>query len=77
MPRPNKRKAVHKQVSRDNRGKFIKDCCGRKIISLQPDFLAQRSALVEMIEDSGHVCIFFPKFHCELNFIEQYWGAAK
>ena len=26
------------------------DCCGRKIISLQPDFLAQRSALVEMIE---------------------------
>ena len=53
------------------------DCCGRKIISLQPDFLAQRSALVEVIEDSGHVCIFFPKFHCELNFIERYWGAAK
>ena len=39
--------------------------------------MAQRSALVEMIEDSGHVCIFFPKFHCELNFIERYWGAAK
>ena len=50
------------------------DCC-RKIISLQPDFLAQRSALDEMIENSGHVCIFFPKFHCELNFIERYWGA--
>jgi hypothetical protein len=53
------------------------DCCGRKIISLQPDFLAQRSALVEMIEDSGHVCMLFPKIHCELNFIERYWGAAK
>jgi hypothetical protein len=53
------------------------DCCGRRIISLQPDFLAQRSALVETIENSGHVCIFLPKFHCELNFIERYWGAAK
>src|SRR6185369_16802478 len=53
------------------------DCCGRQIISLQPDFLAQKSALVEVIENAGHVCIFFPKFHCELNFIERYWGAAK
>ena len=25
MPRPNKRKAAHKQVSRDKRGKFIKE----------------------------------------------------
>ena len=38
------------------------DCCGRRIISLQPDFLAQRSALVETIENSGHVCMFLPQF---------------
>src|SRR5215204_5864519 len=29
------------------------------------------------IERAGHKCIFYPKFHCELNFIERYWGAAK
>jgi hypothetical protein len=53
------------------------DCCARRIISLQPDFLNQRSALEEVILEAGHKCIFYPKFHCELNYIERYWGAAK
>ena len=53
------------------------DCCARKIISLQPDFLSQKSALEEVILEAGHRCIFYPKFHCELNYIERYWGAAK
>ena len=53
------------------------DCCLRKIMASQPDFVAQKSAVVELIEGAGHICIFYPKFHCELNFIEMYWGAAK
>ena len=31
----------------------------------------------EVIEASGHLCIFLPKFHCELNFTEYFWGAIK
>lgn len=53
------------------------DCCLRKIMASQPDFVAQKSAIVELIKGAGHICIFYPKFHCELNFIERYWGAAK
>ena len=25
----------------------------------------------------GHSVLFYPKFHCELNFIERYWCQAK
>ena len=53
------------------------DCCVIRVMSLQPDFLAQKPGLVEIIEQAGHLCIFLPKFHCELNFIEMYWGAVK
>jgi hypothetical protein len=48
-------------------------CCCRKALFYQPDFVAQKSQLQEYIESRGHLCDFYPKFHCELNFIEQYW----
>ncbi|KIJ89594.1 hypothetical protein K443DRAFT_15961 [Laccaria amethystina LaAM-08-1] len=44
---------------------------------MQPDFVAQKSHLKELIVSRGHICDFYPKYHCELNFIEQDWGAAK
>jgi hypothetical protein len=52
-------------------------CCATRLMSLQPDFLEQRSLVQETIENAGHICIFLPKFHCELNFIEFFWGAVK
>ena len=33
--------------------------------------------LQEIVEDARHKVIFYPKFHCELNYIENYWGQAK
>jgi hypothetical protein len=53
------------------------DCCCRRVLFNQPDFVQQKSALHELVERRGHICDFYPKYHCELNFIEQYWGAAK
>ena len=54
-----------------------KDCCCRRLLFTQPDFVNQKSHLEELITSRGHICDFYPKYHCELNFIEQYWGAAK
>lgn len=55
------------------------DCCCRRLLFTQPDFQSQKppSHLQEFIESRGHICDFYPKFHPETNFIEQYWGYAK
>jgi hypothetical protein len=53
------------------------NCCATWILSLQPDFQEQKSLIQETIEAAGHLCIFLLKFHCELNFIEFFWGAVK
>ena len=53
------------------------DCCCHRVLFTQPDFVNQKSYLEELITSRGHICDFYPKYHCELNFIEQYWGVAK
>jgi hypothetical protein len=51
-------------------------CCGHSLLALQPDFLAQKGCLEE-VQARNHGLIFYPKFHCELNFIERLWCATK
>lgn len=45
-------------------------CCMARLLSKQPDFRDQESLLETKIKLRGHLCIFLPKFHCELNPIE-------
>ena len=52
-------------------------CCVQQILELQPDFKEQCSLVQEVIEEAGHLCLFLPKFHCKLNFIEYFWGTVK
>ena len=49
----------------ENRG-----CCMARLLSQQEDFRSQVSLLEQTITAQGHLCMFLPKFHCELNPIE-------
>ncbi|KAG2069159.1 hypothetical protein BDR04DRAFT_1022347, partial [Suillus decipiens] len=53
------------------------DCCCRRLLYSQPDFASVKSVLESSCQARGIKVIFLPKFHCELNFIEQCWGYAK
>ena len=52
-------------------------CCMTKLLGIQPDFLEQKPLLQEIVEERGHLAVFLPKVHCELNMIEYFWGASK
>ncbi|KAF0699165.1 Aste57867_10261 [Aphanomyces stellatus] len=51
-------------------------CCARHCLACHDDFRAQKSVLEETVVAAGHLCLFFPKYHCELNPIESYWCGA-
>ncbi|KAB5587657.1 hypothetical protein CTheo_8903 [Ceratobasidium theobromae] len=54
-----------------------KDCCARRTMANQPDILEQKTILQLLAESHDCSVIYLPKYHCELNPIEQCWGAAK
>jgi hypothetical protein len=54
-----------------------RDCCYRRILFNQPDFASVESNLETLGRSLGIPVLFLPKYHCELNFIEQCWGYAK
>jgi len=54
-----------------------KNCCALRIIAQQLDFRTEKSLLERVVKEAGHKVIFYPKFHCELNFIESFWAAVK
>ena len=41
------------------------------------DFKSQKCWLAETIEKRGHICIFYPRYHCELSPIERFWCEHK
>jgi hypothetical protein len=54
-----------------------KSCCALRTLEAQQDFREEKSMLEHIITAAGHEIIFYPKFHCELNYIEYYWASLK
>jgi hypothetical protein len=52
-------------------------CCARAMLAAQQDFREQKGQLEEELVAANQLCIFYPKFHCEMNFIERFWCGAK
>ena len=56
---------------------YSEKCCLTYVLNNEPDFQAQKEWLTEVVENSHCKIIFYPKYHCELNFIEMVWGWLK
>ncbi|RPA88966.1 hypothetical protein L873DRAFT_1723843, partial [Choiromyces venosus 120613-1] len=52
-------------------------CCTQALQSFQPDFQVQKGELEETLEAAAYLVIIYPIFHCQLNFMEYFWGRAK
>ena len=53
------------------------DCCCHQVLYNQPDFTHVPTILENSCNAREFRLIYLPKFHFELNFIEQCWGYAK
>ncbi|KAG8722296.1 hypothetical protein FRC08_004532 [Ceratobasidium sp. 394] len=53
------------------------DYCSRRILFNEPDFSNPSSVVERLVTSRGHGFLLLPKFHPELNSIEQCWAKAK
>ena len=49
----------------------------RTVLSWHDDFRKEKTIVEHYLNGRGHLVMFIPKFHCELNPIERVWGQAK
>jgi hypothetical protein len=53
---------------------YVQECCAIRVLSEEPDFSGQKEWLTEVVcSQPNFQIIFYPKYHCELNYIEMIW----
>ncbi|CAG8484505.1 30080_t:CDS:2 [Gigaspora margarita] len=71
------RMTLYPKVENKFKFKDVPNCCTRYTLTIEPDFLEQKTLIAKTVEATRHIFELYPKFHCECNFIERFWGAAK
>ena len=67
----------NEKLSLDGGKDKIKSQSARHLLSIQPDFMAQKSQLEELVLERGFSIDMTPKYHCELVALERRWGRSK
>jgi hypothetical protein len=49
----------------------------KSLLKPQPDLKKQMELLQETLLEEGFLIDYYPKYDCEFNYIEMFWGAAK
>ena len=68
-------KAVLQERGVDIKGMKAPDM--RAKLKTYSDFANPKTLLEDLVESRGHICEFYPKYHCELSPIELVWCQAK
>ena len=61
----------------EERGYNTKGMKLEAILADNDDFKNEKCRVDTFLSNSGHTCVFIPKFHCELNPIERVWSQRK
>ena len=64
-------------TERGNWGYTRRIDAARATLAAYPDFTEQGEWLHETVTNAGHSIDYYPKFHCELNYIEMVWAFCK
>ena len=72
---PKGMKAILKERNIDITGMKVHEL--RENLKKFPDFANHKTLLEEYVEQRGHICLYYPKFHCELSPIERVWCQSK
>ncbi len=59
-----------------DQGPLLKDGMA-DLLAKQPDFAEQLEWLQQIVKENGQLIDYYPKYHCELNWIERRWGWMK